>query len=221
MPEWWTYRLSDFLMFTPATYYRLFERYNIALWPSQLVTLAVGLTLVALAWRRGPAAHPTVAALLAMLWLWVSWAFHWRRYASINLAATWFAGAFLLEALLLLGWSLLRPRPPGGEAPRSHRVGLAISLFGLMLQPLIGPLMGRSWKGVELFGLAPDPTATVTLGLLLTLGAPASLLVIPVLWCAVTWATLWAMEAREAWVMLFAGLLAVGGLVARRVKGKL
>ena len=53
MPEWWTYRLSDFLMFESKTYYRLFELYNAALWPGQLLALALGLALLALAWRGG------------------------------------------------------------------------------------------------------------------------------------------------------------------------
>ena len=35
MPEWWTYSLSDFLMFSPRTYYRLFELHNAAIWPAQ------------------------------------------------------------------------------------------------------------------------------------------------------------------------------------------
>jgi hypothetical protein len=33
MSEWWTYSLSDFLLFSPRTYYRLFELYNLAVWP--------------------------------------------------------------------------------------------------------------------------------------------------------------------------------------------
>ena len=28
MSEWWTYRLSDFLMFSPAVYARMVERYH-------------------------------------------------------------------------------------------------------------------------------------------------------------------------------------------------
>jgi hypothetical protein len=28
MSEWWSYRFSDLLMFSPETYYRLFELYN-------------------------------------------------------------------------------------------------------------------------------------------------------------------------------------------------
>lgn len=42
MSEWWTYTLSDFLMFSPRVYYRLFELMNRELWPAPLVTLALG-----------------------------------------------------------------------------------------------------------------------------------------------------------------------------------
>ena len=33
MAVWLSYSLSDFLLFTPHTYYRLFELYNRAIWP--------------------------------------------------------------------------------------------------------------------------------------------------------------------------------------------
>ncbi len=42
MPEWWSYGLGDFLLFSPRTYYRLIERYNSGLWPLHLVALAAG-----------------------------------------------------------------------------------------------------------------------------------------------------------------------------------
>ena len=63
MTEWWTYRPSDFLLFSPRTYHRLFELYNEWLWPAQpLVTLFWLLLWVAL-WR-GIAWAPRVALLV-------------------------------------------------------------------------------------------------------------------------------------------------------------
>lgn len=215
MPEWWTYRLSDFLMFTPSTYYRLFERNNGALWPLQVLTLALGLVLTGVAWR-GAGRRLVLPGLLALVWAFVAWAFHWQHYAPINLAAKWFAAAFVLEALLLAWWAALRGATPASAS--GSKVGLVVALFGLGLLPLIGPLLGRSWAAIELFGIAPDPTATVTLGLLLMAGAPALLLAVPLLWCVASWATLWAMDAGDAWVMLGVGLAVVGGLVEGRVR---
>ncbi len=43
MSEWWTYTLSDFLLFSPRVYYRLLELHNHALWPAHLLTIARGL----------------------------------------------------------------------------------------------------------------------------------------------------------------------------------
>ena len=53
MSEWWTYSLSDFLLFSPRTYYRLFELYNAAIWPAQMLALALGLAILALLRRPG------------------------------------------------------------------------------------------------------------------------------------------------------------------------
>ena len=51
MSEWWTYSLSSFLLFSARTYYRLFELYNLDVWPLQIVTLALGLVILVLVWR--------------------------------------------------------------------------------------------------------------------------------------------------------------------------
>src|SRR5258707_15614550 len=48
MSEWWTYRLTSFLLFSPRTYYRLLELYNLAIWPAQLAGAAIGVAIVAL-----------------------------------------------------------------------------------------------------------------------------------------------------------------------------
>jgi hypothetical protein len=102
MSEWWTYGLRDLLLFSPDTYYRLFELYNLEWWPLQAVALALGATLWLLCRRGGERAGRAIAAILALCWLWVAWAFHDQRYASINPAADYFAWGFAVQALLLL-----------------------------------------------------------------------------------------------------------------------
>ena len=102
MSEWWTYTLSDFLLFSPRTYYRLLESYNAAIWPAQVLALGVGVLLALFGSRPGPARSRASAALLAAGWFWVAIAFLWRRYATINWAAVYFGWAFLLEAALFL-----------------------------------------------------------------------------------------------------------------------
>jgi len=69
MSEWWTYRLTSFLLFSPQTYYRTIERYNLEIWPAQLVGVAIGLAIIALLMVKGATRERIIAALLAACWL--------------------------------------------------------------------------------------------------------------------------------------------------------
>ncbi|HSJ80443.1 MAG TPA: DUF6064 family protein [Thiobacillus sp.] len=228
MSEWWTYGPRDLLMFSAQTYYRLFELYNRDLWPLQMLALVLGVAVLAL-WRRGgDRAGRAIAVILAVCWLWVAWGFHWQRYASINLAAGYFALAFVVQALLLLWLGGLRGRLTPAPATRlQQRAGLGLLLFALLLFPLIGPLLGRSWTQAELFGIAPDPTALATLGVLLFAGVRPvwGLFPIPVVWCLLSGATLWAMASPDFAVVplaaLLALILAVGGAMVKTGLGLL
>lgn len=197
MSEWWTYSLSDLLMFSAKTYYRLFELYNLAVWPGHLVAGAAGLVILGGVVRGGAAAGKVAAALLAACWLWVGWAFHFERYAAINSAGAFFAAGFALEALLLL-WlgtaraGLAMTSPCNG----AKRAAMGLALFAMVGYPLLAVASGRPWQQMEMFGMAPDPTALATLGLLaLTARGRWLLLPIPLLWCAISAATLWTMHS--------------------------
>ena len=54
MSEWWSYRLSSFLLFSPRTYFRLHELYNLDVWPAQLAGFGLGVVLLAVLVRRTP-----------------------------------------------------------------------------------------------------------------------------------------------------------------------
>ena len=200
MSEWWTYRFTSFLLFSPRTYHRLFELYNLAIWPAQLAGAAIGVAIVALLVGHRAHRDRTVAGLLALCWVWVAWAFHFQRYAQINWAATWFAAAFAFEALLLAALGVF-----GGRIvfSRSRGTGLRIAaaLVAIVVvgYPLLAPLAARPWTTAETFGVAPDPTAIATVATLALVRGRVRwlLLIVPLLWCAIAAATLWAMAATS------------------------
>ena len=211
MPEWWTYSLSDFLMFSPRTYYRLFELHNAAVWPAQLLAIALGIAILALLRRAEVWAGRAVAAILAACWLWVAWAYFFLRYADISLAGRYFAIGFAAEALLIAWVGIVRSRlrfqAPAGTV---RTAGVCIFLYALLVHPLLAPFTGRPWLQAELFGVAPDPTAIGTLGVLVTAQRRHwGLLALPLLWCAVSGATLWTMQSPDAPVLPAAAVLAV------------
>ena len=211
MSEWWAYQPSDLLMFSPQTYYRAFELYNTSLWPAQVLALAAGVT-IAILMVRGPRWRGRLISFaLALFWLLIAWGYFIDRYASINLAAPYFGFGFSVQAVLLALAGLIRGYFTfDGAKTAVRKAGIALLLFALFFQPLIGPLVGREWSGVELFGLAPDPTVVGTLGVLLAADRIRwELFIIPVLWCVITGATLWVMQSPEALLMPIVGVLAL------------
>jgi hypothetical protein len=198
MSEWWTYRLTSFLLFSPRTYHRLFELYNIAIWPAQLAGAAIGLTIVALLIGHRAHRDRIIAGLLAACWLWIAWAFLYQRYAQINWAATWFAAAFAFDALLLAALGIFAGRivfsPPRGTG---FWIAVALIAMAVVGYPLLAPLAGRPWTTAETFGVTPDPTAIATVATLVLVRGRVRwlLLTVPLLWCGITAATLWAMAA--------------------------
>jgi hypothetical protein len=198
MSEWWTYTLTDFLLFSPRTYYRLFELYNTDVWPTQVLALVLGLAILAGTIVSTPWSGRVIAAMLAVFWLIVAWAYLLQRYDTINWAARYFAIGFALEAVLL-AWTGIIRNHLRAETGTVAKVGVAIIVYALAIHPLIASLSGRPWTQAEIFGLAPDPTVIATLGVLLAATRPNwHLLILPLLWCAISGLTLWTMESPEA-----------------------
>jgi hypothetical protein len=212
MSEWWTYRLTSFLLFSPRTYYRTIELYNLDVWPAQLAGLAIGIAIVALLATGSGSRDRVAVALLAVCWLWVGWAFLYQRYAQINWVASWIGALFVLEAALLVFVGGIGGRIafalPGGRTAR-----LAITLIAIIVigYPLLAPLTGRVWTSAEVFGVAPDPTALATAAVLAFVRGRIRwpLLAIPLLWCAFTALTLRAMQSPEFLVVIAVALLAL------------
>jgi hypothetical protein len=215
--DWWTYQSSDFLPLSARTYYRLFEIHNAALWPAQAAAIGLSVVLLGLAWHGGRGAARGALAIIAAGWLCSAGTYFWVRYATINSAGVWFAAAFALEGALLLGLATsracpaLQARAPSGRLIATRTVGAALVIAGIAY-PAVAPLLGRPWTQAEVFGLAPDPTAIGTLGVLLLLEARrerrlpgwlraawlGALWTFPVVWCLITGMTLWTLHATGA-----------------------
>ncbi|MFW5966103.1 MAG: DUF6064 family protein [Persicimonas sp.] len=211
-----TYSLADFFPFTPEVYFRIFERQNEAVWPAQIVAVLLGAVLIWLVWR-GRSKWAGVG--LGAAWIFVGYTFHLELYAEYVWAAEHAGWAFIAQGALLLVVGLLGGF--GGDGARSEwtlsdRFGLVIAVFGLVVYPLLIPLMGRAWAGVELFGIASDPTVVVTCGLLVW-ARPASAVawVVPLLWAVIAAATAIQMEATFALAVPVAILLSLAVFVGR------
>ncbi|MFE8071337.1 DUF6064 family protein [Marinobacteraceae bacterium S3BR75-40.1] len=213
MGTWATYDIDQLLLFSPQVYWRLLQLHNQNIWPWQIVTLALGLLMIAALLRPRVNSSRAVMALLVVSWLLVAWDFLATRYATINWAVEYVVPFFLLQAVLLTIHGAIRNQlriRPGRNIP--YLLGLGLTIYAVTVHPWVAVLGGHPLAAAEVFGIFPDPTAIATLGVLTTMRRNAwvlLLLTIPILWCLISGLTLYAMEAWSAWITLAAATLAL------------
>ena len=219
MSEWWTYAPEDFLLFSPRTYWRMFELQNEAYWPLPVLTLGLGGIVTFLAARGGANSVRWASVILALVWAFVAYTFLWHRYASINWAIVYVAPVFALEALLLLRIAIrsgVTVEPRGIAA----LIGYLLLAFATVGVPLLAPLHGRDRSTSEIFGIAPDPTVIATLGFLLLLRGRFLWLLypIPIFWCLLSGMTLRTMGESQAWMPFAAVAIAAAAWISATIR---
>ena len=205
--------------FTADVYFSLFETYNNAIWPAQLVACGLGIFALGLTLRSMVAGGRIAFAVLSALWLWTGIAYHFMYFFQINFAALGFAGLFALQGVLFAGYAIGGRRAFRFRSDVFGWSGLSFCLFALLVYPLFGWLAGHGWPQAAAFGVAPAPTTIFTFGMLLMLegGAPLYLAVVPLLWSlAAGSAAVLLLRIPEDLSLLLAGVIGFALLVWKR-----
>jgi hypothetical protein len=204
------------LPFSAEQFFDVFESYNLAIWPVQLVAYGLGLLAVVLAAGRRPAFGRAVTAVLAAFWLWNGVAYHLLSFSQINGLAVVFGVLFAVQAVLFLWLGVARPTLT--FRPRADIRGILGAVFvgyAMVLYPLLGMAQGHIFPRAPVFGVAPCPTTIFTLGLLLWADGrvPRLLLPIPFAWALIATSAALTLGVREDLGLTVAGVLGTALLV--------
>ena len=191
MSEITSYSLSDFILFSGKVYYRQFEFYNQAIWPLHLIAIVFSFVIIFALWKKPTWAGRVIAILLAVSWLWVAWAFLYKRFYQIHVVADWYAIGFVLQAGLLTWYGVIKNQFRLFEESQTRiNIGLVLLFISLIIYPFIAFITGRSWLQFEMFSLTPDPTVLATIAILVLCKASRVLYIIPIMWLVISGMTL-------------------------------
>lgn len=205
--------LLNELPFTTDQFLRVFEHYNTAVWPAQLVLEGAGLLAICLALQRKSNLSRIISFVLALLWIWMGSIYHLLFFSGINRAAVAFAVFFILQGLLFFRAGVVK-----NELRFQFRLdlygitGSVLFAYALIVYPVLGYWFGHRYPASPTFGL-PCPTTIFTFGMLLWTIRPVGLylLLIPVVWSLVGfWAAI-SLGMTEDFGLLVAG--AIGSLL--------
>ena len=201
------------LPFSAEQFFGVFQRYNDAVWPLQVVLYVLALIAVALALRRDARTREdrAIAGVLAFLWLWMGVVYHLVFFRRINPVAAFFGLAFVAQGGLLLRYGVHRRRLRFGMTLDVRgRAGAVLVVYALVVYPLLGVVAGHAYPATPTFGL-PCPTTIFTLGLLLWSAPPApwTVLAIPLGWAVLATSAATQLGVREDYGLAVAGLVVV------------
>jgi hypothetical protein len=204
--------------FTIEQFLGVFERYNQAIWPLQLVAYVLGLAAIWLVLQPTRHADRLIAGILAFFWLWTGIVYHGLFFREINPVAVGFAAFFVVQAGLLAYVGVLRHDLHFAARPTAYGlIGGLFILYAVLLYPLLGAALGHSFPRAPVFGLTPCPVTIFTIGLLLWTAArvPKVILAIPLLWAVLGFFAALQFGMGEDVGLLVAGLLGTALLVWR------
>ena len=201
------------LPFTVEQFFDTLARYNLSVWPMQIILTMLAIAVIILLFRARQYNSRLIAAILSFFWVWMAIAYHFTFFTAINSAAWFFGGFFLVGALWFAWIGVLKTKLQfslhGGI--RAWLGGFLI-VFSLIIYPLIGFLFGHRYPATPTFGL-PCPTTIFTLGILLfaVVPFPRSVFIVPVLWSAIGSFAAFQLRVPQDYGLLIAGLI---GLIA-------
>ena len=189
--------------FTGDEFFRVFADYNSAIWPAQLVLVALAFLAVLAAVLR---TSRVTSAILAALFAWCGIVYHWTWFAAVTPAARVFGALFLFGAIAFAATST---RVEFMAANRARiAIGSAFIAYALAGYPLLASALGHRYPATPTFG-APCPTTIFALGLLMTARPPLPVVttVAPVLWAAIASTVAFRFGVLEDLGLLAAGLV--------------
>jgi hypothetical protein len=195
--------------FTTDQFFEIFERYNTALFPVQVIILILGVVALVLLHSKKALRNKYIGGLLGILWLWTGLVYHITFFSTINPAANAFGGIFILQGVFFF-IELFRDRMNFSiEKQSKDYTGYFFIIFGLILYPLISFWLADNVSHTISLGL-PCPTTIVTFGFLMLTQRNFSkyLLIIPTIWAVIGTGAAVNFGVYQDYVMLLSAVVA-------------
>jgi hypothetical protein len=171
------------LPFTKDQFMDVFEKYNTAIFPMQIIFFLAACIMLFFVFRKSERLNKIIGYILGGIWIWMGIVYHILFFSSINKAAYMFGAAFIVQGILFCILAFRNKLSFEFKNSVTNRISLFIILFGLIFYPFIGYVLGNSLVRTISFGL-PCPTTIFTFGLLglQTGNIKKRFMIIPLVW---------------------------------------
>ncbi len=195
------------LPFTIRQFLEVFQKYNNAVYPLQILFMLLAALTIFIAFRGSKKHQKFILFILATFWLWMGVVYHIGYFSDINKAAFLFGALFILESILLFVYGLVRPVSFHFEKNTQSILSGILLSYSLVAYPLIGYFTGHGYPYSPTFGL-PCPTTIFTLALFFVAqpGIPFYIAIVPLSWSAIGFSAAFSLGIYEDTALIISGL---------------
>jgi hypothetical protein len=206
--------------FTIEQFLQVFKDYNLSIWPMQIVFYVLSLLMIFLAIQKSKKPGVIINILLAFLWFWMGFIYHFSFFSSINKTA-WVFGFFnIVQGFIFLYSGVVKSKLTYAYHPNIYGItGLIIVVYALVAYPIVGYYSGHAFPFSPTFGL-PCPTTIFTFGMLLFVDKRISpwIIVIPFVWSLIGTSAALNFGIKEDAGLLFSGITTISLIIYRNRK---
>lgn len=208
------------LPFTSEEFLKVFEAYNQAVFPIQLILYLLALQIIYLCVKKENWSDKAISVMLSSLWIWMGIVYHIIFFTAINKAAYFFGALFILQGSLFLWKGVYQNKLKFNLTKNIYGfAGMALMVFALIIYPTIGYALGHIYPSSPTFGL-PCPTTIFTFGMLLILNGkyPKVILIIPFIWAIIGFSAALSLGIKEDISLLVSAIITLLMLIRRNRK---
>ncbi|HEY5918684.1 MAG TPA: DUF6064 family protein [Chryseolinea sp.] len=195
--------------FTVEEFFQVFERYNLSLWPVQVILFVLALAVLFCLYWISSRTNKMVFTILAILWMWMGVVYHIVYFSSVNQAAYLFGALFIIQGLILFYFGVAKEAIPlHASFDAFNIIGGILIFYAVIGYPILGHVLGHMYPQAPTFGV-PCPTTIFTFGVLLSSikRVPWYVLVIPFLWSILGFFAAIELTIKEDFGLLIAGIV--------------
>jgi len=131
------------LPFTSEEFLTVFENYNEAVFPMQILYLLAALAIY-LSARKEAWADKVISGILSFFWLWMGIAYHMAFFTTINTAAYFFGALFILQGGFFLWRGVFQNKLTFQIKKDMYGlVGIVLMVFALIIYPTVSFFVGH------------------------------------------------------------------------------
>lgn len=208
--------------FTTEQFFEIIEKYNLAIFPVQLLILLFGILSVIILHSKIKSKNKIIGSFLGIMWIWIGIVYHFIFFTEINKAAYLFGGLFVLQGLFFLIETFNRKKLEfefNGKI--TDFIAYFFIIFGIVIYPILIYFLESSLVKTITLGL-PCPSTILTFGFLMLIKNkfPKYIVIIPVLWTVVGTSAALNFGVYPDYFMPISAVIAIIYLILEKIKGK-